>query len=119
MYALIDCNNFYASCERVFNPKLIGIPIVVLSNNDGCVVARSNEAKELGIPMGAAAFKFAPLLRQHNVEVFSSNYALYADMSNRVMSILKTFTPDIEIYSIDEAFLYFKGFDRFDLVQYA
>lgn len=119
MYALIDCNNFYASCERVFNPELIGKPVVVLSNNDGCVVARSSEAKELGIPMGAPAFKFEPLFRQHHVEVFSSNYALYADMSNRVMNILKKFNPDVEIYSIDEAFLYFKGFDRFDLVQYA
>src|SRR5690625_2013517 len=98
MYALIDWNYCDASCERVFKPKLIGKPIVVLSNNDGCVVARSNEDKELGIPMGAPAFKFASLFRQHNVEVFSSNYALYADMSNRVMSILKKFTPDIEIY---------------------
>src|SRR5690625_851934 len=87
MYALIDCNNFYASCERVFNPELIGKPVVVLSNNDGCVVARSSEAKKLGIPMGAPAFKFEPLFRQHHVEVFSSNYALYADMSNRVMNI--------------------------------
>src|SRR5690625_1357177 len=119
MYALIDCNNFYASYERVFNLKFIGKPIVVLSNNDGCVVARSNEAKELGIPMGAPAFKFAPLFRQHNVEVFSSNYALYADMSNRVMNILKKFNPNVKFYSFYENFKYFKGFDRFDLVQYA
>ncbi len=118
MFALIDCNNFYASCERVFNPTLIGKPIVVLSNNDGCVIARSNEAKALGIPMGAPAFKYRETFIRHQVNVFSSNYSLYGDMSHRVMSILSTFTPDMEIYSIDEAFLRFKGFDNYDLESY-
>ncbi len=105
IFALMDCNNFYASCERAFNPKLRGKPIVVLSNNDGCVIARSNEAKALGIPMGAPAFKFQPLFRKHGVHVFSSNFALYGDMSRRVMDTVSRFTPDMEIYSIDEAFL--------------
>ncbi len=103
--ALLDCNNFYASCERAFNPKLRGRPIVVLSNNDGCVIARSNEAKALGIPMGAPAFKFQPLFKKHSVHVFSSNFALYGDMSRRVMETASLFTPDMEVYSIDEAFL--------------
>lgn len=115
MFALVDCNNFYASCERVFNPSLNGKPVVVLSNNDGCVIARSNEAKALGIPMGAPAFEYKKLFDKHKVEVFSSNYALYGDMSSRVMNLLSEFTPDIEIYSIDEAFLHFKGFDHFNL----
>lgn len=118
MYALVDCNNFYASCERVFNPKLRHVPIVVLSNNDGCVIARSNEAKELGVPMGAAAFEFRNLFQEKGIQVFSSNYALYGDMSNRVTTILKRFTPDIEVYSIDECFLKFKGFEKFDLTEY-
>ena len=115
MYALIDCNNFYASCERVFKPDLIGKPIVVLSNNDGCVIARSNEAKAIGIKMGAPAFEFKEQFEKNNVNVFSSNYALYGDMSARVMSLLSQFSPDMEIYSIDEAFLEFKGFDHFNL----
>lgn len=120
MFALIDCNNFYASCERVFNPSLIGKPIVVLSNNDGCVVARSNEAKALGIPMGAPAFEYEALFRANNVHVFSSNYELYGDISSRVMSILSTYTPDIEIYSIDEVFLKLGGLEKhFDLTNYA
>jgi len=119
MYALVDCNNFYASCERVFRPNLRNVPIVVLSNNDGCVIARSNEAKTLGVPMGAPAFKYKELFEQHNIQVFSSNYALYGDMSHRVMSLLSTYSPDIEIYSIDEAFLQFKGFENFDLQSYA
>ena len=118
MYALVDCNNFYASCERVFKPNLRYQPIVVLSNNDGCVIARSNEAKALGIPMGAPAFKFKSIFDKHDIHVFSSNYALYGDMSNRVMNLLATFTPDIEIYSIDEAFLQFKNFDYVDLQSY-
>lgn len=118
MFALIDCNNFYASCERVFRPDLVGKPIVVLSNNDGCVIARSNEAKALNIPMGAPAFKFKEVFANNNVNVFSSNYALYGDMSNRVMNLLREFTPDIEIYSIDEAFLKFIGFQFYDLQQY-
>lgn len=105
LIALVDCNNFYVSCERVFNPRLCGKPVVILSNNDGCVIARSNEAKGLGIPMGAPAFQYRDLFQRHNVFVFSSNYALYGDMSHRVMQTLAQFTPDIEIYSIDEAFL--------------
>ncbi len=115
MFALVDCNNFYASCERVFRPDLNGVPIVVLSNNDGCVIARSNEAKVLGVPMGAPAFKHQEVFDKHGIRVFSANFALYGDMSNRVMSILSTFTPKMEIYSIDEAFLDFRGFGLFDL----
>lgn len=115
MFALIDCNNFYASCERLFRPDLIGKPICVLSNNDGCVIARSNEAKALGIPMGAPAFEYETTFKQHQVHVFSANFALYGDMSQRVMTLLSEFSPDIEIYSIDEAFLKLKGFDYFDL----
>ena len=118
MFALVDCNNFYASCQRVFEPHLIGKPVVILSNNDGCVIARSNEAKALGIPMGAPAFEFKKLFEENNVFVFSSNYALYGDMSSRVMNILATFTSDIEVYSIDEAFLKFKGFELFNLDEY-
>jgi len=118
MFALIDCNNFYASCQRVFEPHLIGKPVVILSNNDGCVIARSNEAKALGIPMGAPAFEYKKLFTDHNVFVFSSNYALYGDMSSRVMNILSTFTPDIEVYSIDEAFLKFEGFQNYNLDDY-
>lgn len=105
MYALIDCNNFYASCERVFNPSLVGKPVVVLSNNDGCVIARSNEAKDLGVPMGAPAFEYKYLFERHNVAVFSANFALYGDMSNRVMTILSDYSSQQEIYSIDECFL--------------
>ncbi len=118
MFALIDCNNFYASCERVFRPDLNGRPIVVLSNNDGCVIARSAEAKALGIPMGAAAFEFEALFRQHDVEVFSANFALYGDMSQRVMSILGEYSPEMEIYSIDECFLGLIGFGRYNLQDY-
>lgn len=105
----MDCNNFYASCERVFNPALNGQPVVVLSNNDGCVIARSNEAKALGIPMGAPAFQIKEIVQKHNVAVFSSNYTLYGDMSGRVMSILAEQAPEIEIYSIDEAFINLSG----------
>ena len=112
MFALIDCNNFYVSCERVFQPNLIDKPIVVLSNNDGCVIARSNEAKSLGIPMGAPAFKYKKIFKENNIEVFSSNFKLYGDMSDRVMSIITRFVPDVEIYSIDEAFLKFDGFSE-------
>ncbi len=117
MFALVDCNNFYASCQRVFEPHLRNKPVVILSNNDGCVIARSNEAKALGIPMGAPAFEYKNTFNTNNVHVFSSNYALYGDMSSRVMNILATYSPDIEIYSIDEAFLKFKGFELFDLNQ--
>lgn len=117
MYALVDCNNFYASCERVFNPSLIGKPVVVLSNNDGCVIARSNEAKAIGIGMGQPAFQIKELISKHHVSVFSTNFTLYGDMSQRVMNILSDFVPDIEIYSIDEAFLSLRGFQYFDLEQ--
>ena len=116
--ALIDVNNFYVSCERVFNPKLIGKPVVVLSNNDGCAVARSNEVKALGVGMGAPWFKFKDLAKQHKIVALSSNYALYADMSNRVMSILSQFSPDQEIYSIDESFLDLSQFKRRELIAY-
>lgn len=108
-FALVDCNHFYVSCERVFNPKLNNRPVVVLSNNDGCVVARSPEAKSLGIPMGAPAFQWQDIFKKHGVAVCSSNYALYGDMSRRVMEVLAQFTPDLHIYSIDEAFLRLEG----------
>ncbi|TSA58605.1 MAG: DNA polymerase V subunit UmuC, partial [Methylophilaceae bacterium] len=103
--ALIDVNNFYVSCERVFNPKLAAKPLVVLSNNDGCAVARSHEVKALGIAMGTPWFKLKDLVKEHGIIGLSSNYALYADMSNRVMSILHAFSPNQEVYSIDESFL--------------
>jgi DNA polymerase V len=115
MYALIDCNNFYASCERVFRPDLNGKPIVVLSNNDGCVIARSNEAKEVGVPMGIPAFECEKLFKQHSIHVFSANFSLYGDMSSRVMSLLDEFSPEVEVYSIDEAFLYFSNVRYLDL----
>lgn len=116
--ALIDVNNFYVSCERVFNPKLVGRPVVVLSNNDGCAVARSNEVKALGVGMGAPWFKFKDLAKQHGIVAMSSNYALYADMSNRVMSILRHYSPHQEVYSIDESFLDLTGFQSRDLIKY-
>lgn len=115
---LVDCNNFYASCERVFDPSLRDKPIVVLSNNDGCVVARSNEVKALGVPLGTPVFKIEDMIRRHGIRVFSSNYALYGDLSRRVMQTLALFTPDIEVYSIDEAFLSMEGFERRDLDAY-
>ena len=118
MFGLVDCNNFYASCQRVFEPHLTGKPVVILSNNDGCVIARSNEAKALGIKMGAPAFECEKLFRENHVHIYSSNFALYGDMSSRVMNTLSTFTPSIEIYSIDEAFLKFDGFDSYDLKKY-
>jgi len=117
MFALVDCNSFYASCERVFNPDLRDKPVVVLSNNDGCVIARSSEAKEF-VPMGAVAYKYKQIFNENNIHVFSSNYALYGDMSERVMGILSTYSPDIEIYSIDEAFLQFNGFENYNLNEY-
>ncbi|MCW8916788.1 MAG: Y-family DNA polymerase [Magnetovibrio sp.] len=119
LFALIDCNNFYVSCERVFRPDLEGKPVVVLSNNDGCVVARSAEVKAIGIPMGSPYFKVRKLLDQHGALVFSSNYELYGDMSSRVMSVLSRFSPDVEIYSIDEAFLGLDGFEDWDVSAYA
>jgi DNA polymerase V len=118
MYALVDCNNFYASCERVFQPKLNGKPVVILSNNDGCVISRSNEAKAVGVPMGAPLFKIKELIKEKNIAVFSSNYALYGDLSNRVMAILGQFSPNLEIYSIDEAFLNFDGMSVLDYDSY-
>ena len=118
MYALVDCNNFYASCERVFQPQYNGKPVVILSNNDGCVISRSNEAKEVGVPMGAPEFKIRELIKEKNVKVFSSNYPLYGDLSNRVMKTLEAFTPNLEIYSIDEAFLNFDGMSISDYHDY-
>jgi DNA polymerase V len=115
MFGLLDCNNFYASCERVFNPLLNGKPVVVLSNNDGCVIARSAEAKALGIPMGEPAYKLKELIESNQVFVFSSNYVLYGDMSHRVMNTIAAFVPDMEVYSIDEAFLLLDGFENIDL----
>ena len=119
MFALVDCNNFYASCERTFRPELRLRPVVVLSNNDGCIIARSEEAKVLGIQMGTPEFKCRDLLKKHDVSVFSSNYALYGDMSSRVMRLLGKLAPEIEVYSIDEAFLDMSSFTRFDLTDYA
>jgi len=118
MYALVDCNNFYVSCERVFQPQYNGKPVVVLSNNDGCIISRSYEAKEIGIPMGAPEFKVRDVIKQHNIKVFSSNYALYGDLSQRVMKILEKFCPSVEVYSIDEAFLNFDGMNISDYHQY-
>lgn len=116
--ALVDCNNFYVSCERVFNPRLEGKPVVVLSNNDGCAVSRSNEVKALGIAMGQPWFKMEQLAKQHGIIAYSSNYTLYGDMSARVMSILSNFSPNQEIYSIDECFLDLEGFDTASLWAY-
>src|SRR4051812_8344072 len=115
MIALVDCNNFYVSCERLFNPSLNDKPVIVLSNNDGCVIARSDEAKALGIEMGTPAFMREKFFQQHNVEIFSSNYTLYGSLSNRVMQLLTRFTPAIELYSIDEAFLDFTGLQLHNL----
>ena len=111
VFALVDCNNIYASCERLFNPKLKDRPVVVLSNNDGCVVARSAEVKALGIPMGVPWFKIQQEAKRYGIVAFSSNYALYADMSNRVVEVLSQFSPNIEVYSIDESFLELSGFE--------
>ncbi|CAD0006472.1 Y-family DNA polymerase [Flavobacterium chungangense] len=118
MYALVDCNNFYASCERVFQPEFNGKPVAILSNNDGCVISRSNEAKAVGVPMGVPAFKIKELVKEKNVKLFSSNYPLYGDLSDRVMKILEQFTPNVEIYSIDEAFLNFDGVGVLDYQDY-
>lgn len=118
MFGLVDCNNFYASCERVFNPYWNNRPVIVLSNNDGCIIARSNEAKKLGIEMGVPAYQVKTEIKQHGIGVFSSNYCLYGDMSNRVMSTLSSFVENMEVYSIDESFLDFSGFERFDLKEY-
>jgi len=117
--AIIDVNNFYVSCERVFNPKLENKPVVVLSNNDGCAISRSNEAKALGIKMGTPWFKFKEFAKQGNVTALSSNYTLYLDMSHRVMTLLSKFSPDQEVYSIDESFLDLTSFKSKDLIQYS
>ncbi|MBC5773941.1 Y-family DNA polymerase [Pontibacter sp. KCTC 32443] len=119
LFAIVDCNNFYASCERVFNPALEGKPVVVLSNNDGCIIALSNEAKALGIKMGTPYFQARPQLEQDGVAVFSSNYELYGDMSRRVVETLQQFTPNLEVYSIDESFLDLGDFYKVDLQSYA
>ena len=118
MFALADCNNFYASCERVFKPWLRTTPIVVLSNNDGCVIARSNETKALGIKMGVPAYQIKEVIDKYAIEVFSSNYTLYGDMSNRVMSMLGSYVEEIEVYSIDEAFLHMDCLGQVDLKAY-
>jgi len=118
VFALVDCNNFFVSCERVFQPRLWGKPTVVLSNNDGNIIARSNEAKVLGIKMGEPLFKARYTVEQHQVQVFSANFVLYGDMSHRVMHTLEQFTPDMEIYSIDEAFLDLTGFQSRNLDAY-
>ena len=118
LFALVDCNNFYVSCERVFRPDLIGKPVAVLSNNDGCVVSRSKEVKDLGIKMGVPVFQIQQLINQHQITLFSSNYTLYADMSSRVMSTLEAFAPSMEVYSIDEAFLDLTGVCHQDSIAY-
>lgn len=118
IFALFDNNNFYASCEKLFDPRLRDRPVVVLSNNDGNVVARSAEAKALGVPMGSPWFKLRDLASQHGIKAFSSNYELYADLSDRVVEVLRQFTPNLEIYSIDECFLDFSGFGQLDLAEY-
>jgi DNA polymerase V len=118
LIALVDCNNFYVSCERVFRPDLIGKPVAVLSNNDGCIVARSQEVKDLGVKMGVPLFQIQHLVHQHAIQLFSSNYSLYADMSARVMSVLEEFAPSLEVYSIDEAFLDLTGVYHQDPVAY-
>ncbi len=118
LFGLVDCNNFYASCERVFRPKLREKPIIVLSNNDGCVIARSNEAKTIGIQMAQPYFECEKLVKKFNVAVFSSNFSLYGDFSNRVMEILEEFTTDLEIYSIDEAFMDLTNMPSKDITEY-
>ena len=118
MIALVDCNNFYCSCERVFQPELAGRPLVVLSNNDGCIVARSNEVKAMGIVMGSPLFKVRDLVRRHQIVVRSSNYSLYGDMSQRVMRTLEPLSPIVEAYSIDEAFVHLDGL-KVDIMEHA
>jgi len=118
MFALVDCNNFYASCERVFNPNLQKKPIAILSNNDGCVISMSDEAKELQLPFGAPIFKWEQFCKEKNIIILSSNYPLYGDMSARVMNILAQFSPDVEVYSIDESFLQLTGFENYNLEDY-
>jgi DNA polymerase V len=116
MYAIIDCNSFYASCERAFDPSLIDKPLAILSNNDGCVISRSKEAKELGIPMGAPLFKYKEIIAEKSIQIRSSNYSLYGDMSERVMKLLEDFSPEVEVYSIDEAFVKLPPSDDYQTV---
>ena len=104
MIGLLDCNNFYVSCERLFNPKLLEKPVIILSNNDGCVISRSEEAKQIGVKMGEPFFKLKKFIMDNNISVLSSNYSFYGDISNRIMNILKKNLPIVEVYSIDEAF---------------
>lgn len=118
MFALVDCNNFYVSCERAFNPRIENKPVVILSNNDGCIISRSNEAKKIGIPMGAPFFQWEKFCKKNHVQVFSSNYELYGDMSQRVMMLLREFWDNIEIYSIDEAFLFFQDVNEKEYLQH-
>ena len=119
MFALADCNNFFVSCERVFRPDLENRPIIVLSNNDGCAIARSNEAKALGIKMGDPLFKIRNLVQQHDIAIFSGNMSLYADFSRRIRAVLRDYAPHIEVYSIDEAFLDLRGMEGIDFDAYA
>ena len=116
MIFLVDCNNFYVSCERIFRPDLKNVPVVVLSNNDGCIISRSNEAKKLGIKMGEPVFKINKFMKENNVRVFSSNFELYGEISNRVMKSLSKFSDDLEIYSIDEAFMSIKYSSDYSIV---
>lgn len=118
MIGLVDCNNFYASCERVFRPDLNGKPIAVLSNNDGCIIARSNELKKLGIEMGTPFYQIKEMVKRYDIAVFSSNYVLYGDMSARVMTTLRELVAEVEVYSIDEAFLNLDGYEILDLRKY-
>ncbi len=117
IFALVDCNSFYCSCERVFNPALEGKPVIVMSNNDGCAIALTEEAKQY-VPMASAIHEHMDAIRKHDIQLFSSNYTLYADMSRRVYEVLSDFTPDIEQYSIDESFLSLSGFKNVDLTDY-
>jgi len=119
LFALIDCNNFFVSCERVFNPSLTNKPVIVLSGNDGCAIARSNQAKDLGVAMGAPLHTFSHLINPHDIRIFSSNFELYGDLSNRMINILQTFTPDVEVYSIDEAFIDLSPLPCFDYAAFA
>jgi DNA polymerase V len=118
LLALVDCNNFYVSCERVFRPDLIGKPVAVLSNNDGCIVSRSQEVKDLGIKMGVPVYQVQDLIHKHHIQLFSSHYSLYGDLSARVMSVLEEFSPNLEVYSIDEAFLDLTGMCLKDPIAY-
>lgn len=118
MFALIDGNNFYASCERIFRPELRGKPVVILSNNDGCAIARSNEAKKIGVKMGQPYFQFKQLVKEHDIAVFSANFVLYGDISNRVVNICRRYCRDVEVYSVDESFLDFHGYDYLNLQEH-